>query len=51
VKARNAVDAADIPKSQCRITQFRGAIDEVLGVGSRFEEGERAAAAKLYIVG
>jgi hypothetical protein len=51
VEARNAVDAADVPQSERRITQLRRAIDEILGVGGRFEEGERAPAAKLHIVG
>jgi hypothetical protein len=50
VKAGDGVDAADVPECHRGIAEFRRAIGEVFGIGSRFEEREGAPAAKFDIV-
>ena len=50
VEAGRAVEPAAVGESEDRVAELGRAIDQVLGVGGAFEEGEGAPAAQLDVV-
>jgi hypothetical protein len=50
VHARGAVETVAVEEGDGGDFEFGGALDEVLGLGGSFEEGEGAGGVELYVI-